>query len=488
MPEPDATRIAHVVGRLVGLPQETEAAEFKRNYQDPNEIGEYISALANAAALLRTTRAHMIWGVEDETHALVGTTFSPSVAKKGNEPLEAWLLRGLRPQVDFRFHEATVMGKAIVLLEIEPASGQPVAFKGTEYIRVGSSKRRLRDYPAKERALWRSLEHLIFEKEIAVKGITAEEVVSKLDCVAYFDLMKLPVPPDHGRQMERLRSEDLIRNGNDGLYDVTNLGAIVLARDLRDFGRLGRKTLRIVHYQGKGRYHASREHELHAGYAVGFDGMMAYLNGILPASETFHGGVRRTVRMFPEEAVRELVANAFIHQDFSVRGAGPMVEIFDHRIEVTNPGEPLVETVRFIDGAPKSRNESLASLMRRFGLCEERGTGIDKVIFAVESSHLPPPDFRVPPEATQVVLFAGKKPREMDRRERIRAVYHHASLRYVDGDFLTNTSLRRRLGLGDNNRAWVSRIIRDSVQEGVIAPFDRNASPKYMKYVPFWAV
>ena len=73
MPEPDATRIAHVVRRLVGLPQETESTEFKRNYQDPNGIGEYISALANAAALLRRTRAHMIWGVEDETHAFVGT-------------------------------------------------------------------------------------------------------------------------------------------------------------------------------------------------------------------------------------------------------------------------------------------------------------------------------------------------------------------------------------------------------------------------------
>lgn len=98
--------------------------------------------------------------------------------------MEAWLLRELRPQVDFRFHEATVRGKAIVLLEIEPASNQPVAFRGTEYIRVGSSKRRLRDYPAKERALWRSFERLIFEKEIAAEGVTVEEVVSGLDCVA----------------------------------------------------------------------------------------------------------------------------------------------------------------------------------------------------------------------------------------------------------------------------------------------------------------
>ena len=318
----------------------------------------------------------------------------------------------------------------------------------------------------------------LIENEIAVEGVTAEEVVSKLDCVAYFDLMKLPVSPDHERQMERLRSEGLVRNGNNGLYDITNLGALALARDLRDFGRLGRKTLRIVQYQGRGRYHAGREHELHAGYAVGFDGMMAYLNGILPASETFHGGVRRTARMFPEEAVRELVANALIHQDFSVRGAGPMVEIFDRRLEVTNPGEPLVETARFIDGAPKSRNESLASLMRRFGLCEERGTGIDKVIFAVESLHLPPPDFRVPPEATQVVLFAGRKPRDMDRRERIRAVYHHASLRFEEhGQTGWSGSIPRLRRLFDRrvHARQPQLTLREHVQE--IAGTDHNHGP-----------
>ncbi len=94
--------------------------------------------------------------------------------------------------------------------------------------------------------------------------------------------------------------------------------------------------------------------------------------------------------MFPELAIRELVANALIHQDFSVTGAGPTVEIFDDRIDITNPGEPLVDTQRFLDTPPRSRNEALASLMRRARICEERGSGIDKVVLEVELLHCRP--------------------------------------------------------------------------------------------------
>jgi predicted HTH transcriptional regulator len=110
--------------------------------------------------------------------------------------------------------------------------------------------------------------------------------------------------------------------------------------------------------------------------------------------------------------VRELVANALIHQDFSLSGAGPMVEIFDGRIEITNPGEPLVDTDRFLDSPPTSRNEGLASLMRRFRICEERGSGIDKVVAQLELYQLPPPVFEVPPGSPAwCCLRPGRCPR-----------------------------------------------------------------------------
>ena len=181
------------------------------------------------------------------------------------------------------------------------------------------------------------------------------------------------------------------------------------------------------------------------------------------------------------------MANALIHQDYRVTGAGPMVEIFDDRIEITNPGEPLVDTQRFLDTPPRSRNETLASLMRRVRICEERGSGIDKVVNEIESYHLPAPLFEVPPGSTRAVLFAHKTLADMDGEERVRACYLHACLKYVMRDFLTNASLRERFGIKPNNKAVASRRIREAMDAGMIKPFDENASRRLMKYVPFWA-
>ena len=130
-----------LVRELCQLPHETEWAEFKVDNADPQELGEYLSALANAAALSRKAFAYVLWGVEDTAHRVVGTTFSPATARKGNEALESWLLRLLQPQVEFRFTELGIDGQRVVLLEIAAAASRPVRFAGTEFIRVGSYTR-----------------------------------------------------------------------------------------------------------------------------------------------------------------------------------------------------------------------------------------------------------------------------------------------------------------------------------------------------------
>ncbi len=191
--------------------------------------------------------------------------------------------------------------------------------------------------------------------------------------------------------------------------------------------------------------------------------------------------------MFPELAVRELVANALIHQDFFVTGAGPMVEIFKDRIEITNPGEPLVDTQRFVDTPPKSRNEVLASLMRRFGVCEERGSGIDKVVFQVELYQLPAPLFERPDGFTRAVLFAHKPLVAMDKVERVRACYLHACLRFVTRQPMTNTSLRERFGITEKNAAAASRLLAEALEAGVILVRDPEAGNRSRAYLPYWA-
>jgi ATP-dependent DNA helicase RecG len=190
------------------------------------------------------------------------------------------------------------------------------------------------------------------------------------------------------------------------------------------------------------------------------EGLIRFVNGLLPSNEVVEQALRKTVPMFPELAVRELVANAIIHQDFAVTGAGPMVEIFDSRIEITNPGEPLVDTQRFLDTPPRSRNEVMASLMRRFRICEERGSGIDKVVSQVELFQLPAPLFEVPAGFTRTVLFAHKPLSAMDKADRVRACYLHACLRYVTREPMTNTSVRERFGIPEKNAATASPLRR----------------------------
>lgn len=162
----------HLLASLLALPKETEWVEFKHNNEKPEEIGEYISSLANAALLHEKDAGYLVWGVEDGSHRVIGTTVNPRQRKVGNEELENWLAHNLSPRVDFRFHECQRDGCRMVLLQVQPAVGAPVAFKGTEWIRVGGIKKKLKDHPGKEKDLWLALSRLNFEKGIAAASIT----------------------------------------------------------------------------------------------------------------------------------------------------------------------------------------------------------------------------------------------------------------------------------------------------------------------------
>ena len=476
-----------LVQELRKLSSETEWAEFKANKYTPQDIGEYVSALANSAALSGKPFAYVVWGIADHDHAVVGTSFNPRAEKVGNEELESWLLRLLAPKINFCFSKVSVEEHSVVLLEIERAFRHPVQFYGEEYIRVGSYKKKLKDFPEKEKALWRIFDQTPFENDVAAERVSDDEVLRQLDYPAYFELLGLPLPENRSGILNALASDDLIRRCDAGGWNMTNLGVVLFAKELRNLPSLRRKAIRVIQYRGRSRIETLREQVGNRGYASGFEGLIQFINGLLPSNEVIEAALRKTVPRFPELAVRELVANALIHQDFTITGAGPMVEIFEDRIEITNPGAPLVDIQRFVDTPPRSRNESLASFMRRIGICEERGSGIDKVVFEVELYRLPAPLFEAPGGFTRTVLFAHKALADMDTAERVQACYLHACLKHVTRDFLTNASLRERFGIKEKNRAVVSRYIREAVDGGMIKPFDEHASRRMMKYVPFWA-
>ena len=485
-PQP-AEYLADLVRELCKHPKETEWVEFKVNTDRPQEIGEYISALANSAALSGKAFAYVVWGVSDEDHEVVGTSFDPGSAKVGNEEIENWLLRLLAPRIHFRFLEVSVDESPVVVLEIPRAFRHPVRFRGEEYIRVGSYKKKLRDFPEKERALWRTFEQTPFEDRIAVERARDDEVLRFIDYPAYFELLDRPLPENRGGILDALARDRLIHRSDAGGWNVTNLGLALFTKHMEDTDNLRRKAIRVIQYRGTSRIETLRERVETKGYASGFEGLIRSINDLLPTNEVIEEAIRKTVPKFPEPAVRELVANALIHQDFFITGAGPMVEIFEDRIEITNPGAPLVDTQRLVDSPPRSRNESLASFMRRVGICEERGSGWDKIVFQSELHQLPAPLAEVVEDNTRVVLFAPRPLSSMNKTERVRATYFHACLRYVNREYVTNTSVRGRFGIAARNSAQASRLLAEAIDEGVIVPDDPNAALKLMRYAPWWA-
>jgi ATP-dependent DNA helicase RecG len=484
----DEGKIVRLIKDLAALPKETEWVEFKVDNTNPHEIGECVSALSNSAALYEKEAGYIVWGVKDETHELVGTNFEPKKEKKGSEELENWLATQLNPRIGFRIHETEIDDKHFVLFGISPATNVPVSFRGIRYIRIGSYTKKLNDHPDKEKQLWSLLEEKRFEEGVALTDVSSDDVIALIDYPSYFDLTKQPLPDNRAGILDKLRSESFIIGNGGGFYDITNLGAILFAKDLKAFSRLAGKALRVIFYEGTDKSKAVLEREQRSGYAIGFDDIVRFIDDRLPQSEVINGVFREEVKVFPRIAIRELVANALIHQDFNLTGGGPMVEIYSDRIEITNPGTPLIETDRFVDYPPISRNEQLARLFFRIDICELRGSGIDKVLFQVELFQLPAPSFRVLNQHTQVILYAHKSFNEMSTEDKIRACYLHACLRYVSNKEMANTTLRKRFNIDEKNRATASRIITETLNARLIKKAETGSkSTRDAKYIPYWA-
>ncbi len=460
--------------RWMTAPREDEHLEFKaaKNTYEAEKALKYFAALANEGG------GKLVLGVSDKPpRVVVG-----SEAFRDTQNIKTLALQKLQLRIDLE-ELAHPDGRVVVLHVPGCGVGAPVALDGACLMRSGEQLV----------AMTNDRLRAIFEEgmpewalRLARPGGSPDDVVAMLDTQAYFDLQQLPYPTSRDGVIERFESEKLIVRDRGG-WAITNLGAILFAKRLDQFDGLGRKAARVIVYDGPGKLHTKLDQTEVRGYAVGFASLLEFINGQVPANEVIGQALRREVKMFPALALRELVANALVHQDFAEHGASVMVELYSDRIEISNPGRPKVPTERFIDGY-QSRNERVADLMRRLGICEEKGSGIDKVIHDVEVFQLPAPDFRVTDNRTSAILFAHKPFEQMEGDERVRAAYQHCCLRHVMNQHMTNQSLRERFKLSEKKSETISRVIRDAIDAGRVKPEDATSkSKKYARYVPFWA-
>lgn len=465
---------------------ESEWFEFKGNNVDPAMIGKCVSAISNSARIIDKQVGYMVWGISDKGHNVIGTTFNPDQEKVTQQPLKFWLEKQLNPPPPLVFKSIMYEGKNVVILEIPAATLSPVAFKNVAYVRVGSATPPLHDYLSREKLLWSKLQPFSWESGAAITFLPLTDVFNLLNIESYFKLTNQPKPDDEKDILAILSADKLIEKDIGERWNITNLGALLFATKLDKFPTIVRKSIRIVQYEGSDKNSpVLNRQDGNKGYAAGFEGLVNYISMLLPKREKIGTALREVIPLYPTIAIRETVANALIHQDMTITGAGPTVDIFADRVEITNPGRPLVPPERFIDFPPRSRNEKTASLMRRMNMCEEAGSGIDKTVISIEASELPPPDFRAEDSFTKVILYARRPFSHLTSEERMRACVQHSIIKWISGGRLTNSSLRQRFGIEAKNAAMMSRLINEAVEKGYIKVADPNAPRS--GYLPAWA-
>jgi predicted HTH transcriptional regulator len=469
---------------LSPVPHETNEIDWKVRLSDNKErLVEHLIAFSN-----HPNGGYLVFGVADGDAHLESVsqeavaTIVNTLANLGRDAVEPPLVID-HAMLDF--HSASIL-----LISIPEQRNKPAHRRGKSieeaWIRSGGTTRKASRQDVG--ALMLNSTAPQWEELRASSLMPLEVAIESLDIETITKLLQRPLPLGMDALADWLVDESILTPDGRGYY-VTNLGAIAAARKLEQFSTLERKRIRVIRYRGTNKVETIDELLGQRGYAAGFEGLIAYLKRILPHSEVIQQSLRQEVSIYPEIALRELIANALIHQDFTVTGAGPMVEIFDDRIEFTNPGTllPGKRPDRLIGTTPESRNEMLASAFRRYRICEERGTGFQKVVQSVELFGLPPILFTALENSFRVTLYAPRKFVDMSQVERIEACYQHAVLQYLSSQTLTNSTLRERFKLHEKQRNQITNLISEAVAAGRIKRKNTGSGNKFAEYLPYWA-
>ena len=472
------TIAVEVIERWLCSSIENEVLEFKeaKSSFEKDNLLRYCCAIANEKG------GYLVLGVSDKRPRKAVGSKAFSNGEKLNK-IKHDIMMQLSIRVETQ--EVDYGGKRILIFDIpgRPAAS-PLHISGAYWMRAGESL-----VPMTADALER-----IFNEDkpdwlsqAAKEQVSDAEVIELLDTQAYFDLLEYAYPENRSDVLERLECEGMLQKVGEA-WTITNMAALTIAKRLDSFSSdITRKAVRFIMYDGGSKLHTKGEVTSQKGYAVGFDALVDFVHSSAPRNQYIEEAVREEVKMFPRQALRELIANALVHQDFSISGKAVMIEMYDDRVEISNPGKPEIRIERFID-ENKARNEVLTNLMRRLHVCEEKGSGIDKVIAAAEIFQLPAPRIERSDLSTKVVLYAHQKFANMNKVDRIRACYQHCSLMYVCNQPMSNQTLRKRFGVSEAKQATISTIIGEAKKEQLIRQdaSDHTHSTRYARYIPFW--
>lgn len=451
---------------------------------DKKRLTEHLSAFANQPG-----GGFMVYGIDDRgtPHKVEAKTIETTINQLANVGRQ-----GLEPPIALDHAVEDYEAVRLLFVYVPESTVKPVHLRGKSlehaFIRSGGTTR-----PASRQEIGTLMLHSRTPRweELHASVLLADaELSAVLNVEPIIKMLERPAPTPPEEMLTWMADERFVTREPAGGGYVTNLGAIAAARKLTDFPDLSRKAVRVVVYDGLNKAKTKQEQEGTKGYAISFQGLLQFVMSLLPQSEVIEQALRRKWTVYPEIALREIIANALIHQDFSITGAGPLIEVFDDRIEISNPGGllPSKRLDRLIGTQPESRNELLARAFRRYKICEERGSGLLKAGLQVELYGLPPIEFAAGPNHFKVTLYAPRTFAQMSARERLEACYQHAVLKHYSDSTMTNKSLRERLKMPEKQRSMVSVLIQEALDKKRIKRADpENKSRKFAEYVPVWA-
>jgi len=400
--------LEQILSELRQLPEETEWVEFKKDKYKPQEIGEYISALSNSACLHNKERGYLVFGIEDETHKIVGTHFKPKQTKVGNEELENWLARLLSPRIDFLIYELPYRNEPIVLFEIDATANTPVKFSGVSYIRVGSYKKKLSDYPEKERKIW-SKKIGYDWSTMSCKGATIDD----LDPEALLRARKefKQKHPDLANEVDVWDDQTFLNKAKVTKRGRVTRTAIILLGKEESEHFLSPSVATIT-------WILRDDQDLDKDYAhfgppfiLNVDRLFAKLRNLkyryLPSGRLFPIDITQ----YDPWVIREALHNCIAHQDYELRGRISIIEKPDelmfNNVGSFIPGD--VETVIYQNWPPDIyRNLFLAQAMVNLNMIDTIGSGIRRMFQKQKQRFFPLPDYDLSHSERVNVEISGK--------------------------------------------------------------------------------
>lgn len=355
-----------IIENLLRLQDEYEWLDFKENWFNKDEIGEYISAIANGACLCGKEYGYIIWGVKDNSRDIVGTSinFDKDI---NHEPYKHYLARNLKPSIAFEAIEKEYQGKRIVMLQIPSSKSVQTKYKEVSYFRIGSSKEKINKFPEWELKLNTTLQ----EGFPTIVNVAAPDYAQDLTfekLFMYYAAKGISLKLDSFERSLKLKN----KNGqyNVMAYILSDQNSIPVRVSIFS-GRDKAAPLFSVKEFGNTCIMYSMDKILEYGDAI----------NIIQADERNRISERRDVPLFDYEAFHEAILNAFIHNKWLTLNA-PQISIFTDRIEILSHGGLAIDQDEngFYSGASLPVNDVLASIFLQLRISERSGRGVPKIV------------------------------------------------------------------------------------------------------------